>query len=108
MSEVFGYIADILKMMKASSTMLAFDRQVQLDNKKHWLVACIALILIVISLAIGFGISASNNEMEFPASAWIDGNNSEHRQSRESILGNYSMAAVATDGGSNVCAQIGK
>jgi len=61
------------------------------------------VVLLVIFLAIGFGVSASHDELDlFEKSGKGDG------MERESILGNYSKAAVASDGGSAICSQIGR
>ena len=80
------------------------------------------MVLVVICLAIGFGISASNvndelNQVEKPLQPSADDlpaptDDDEGQQGqkvvRQSVLGNYSTAAISTDGGTNVCPQIGK
>ena len=63
---------------------------VDFSNKKHWTVVAIALVVLVIFLAIGFGVSASHNdELDlFEKSGKGDGMGKRNR--RESILGKSS------------------
>lgn len=68
-------------------------------SKKHWIVVCTAMLLLATFLAIGFGISASQ---DVPTES-----NSGFQRKSNSVLGNYSVAAVAADGGT-ICAQIGR
>ena len=63
-----------------------------------------AILLVVIFLAIGFGVSASNDAVAGRAELEKERSRSPRR---ESLLGNYSKAAVAADGGA-ICAQIGR
>ena len=81
-------------------------------SKRHWLVVAAAVVLLVIFVAIGFGVSASSSNMDAAeldlfekSTTSVDG---MARNRRESILGNYSKAAVASDGGEAICSQIGR
>ena len=76
----------------------------------------VAVVLLVIFVAIGFGVSASTgNPMDSEeldlfekSSTSRTSENGMARNRRESILGNYSKAAVASDGGEAICSQIGR
>ena len=65
------------------------------------------MLLLVSLLALGFGLAASNDDLG-------DGLDLENtgrivnQKNHESVLGNYSTAAVASDGAGPVCATIGK
>ena len=75
------------------------------QSKKSWTVVGVSILLLVSLLALGFGLSASNNEDTLQAVQEDLGTSSE---THESVLGNYSTAAVASDGAGPVCATIGK
>jgi len=84
-----------------------------MGNKKHWAVVAAALVLLVIFLAIGFGVSASSDynvedELDLYEKSENAGDGMGNSLLRESILGNYSKAAVASDGGAAICSQIGR
>ena len=86
-------------------------------SKRHWVVVAMAVVLLVIFVAIGFGVSAStgnpmdSEELDLFEKSSTSRTSSEDgmaRNRRESILGNYSKAAVASDGGGAICSQIGR
>ena len=85
-------------------------------SKRHWLVVAAAVVLLVIFVAIGFGVSASSSNMdvaeldlfEKSSTSRTSSEDGMARNRRESILGNYSKAAVASDGGGAICSQIGR
>ena len=85
-------------------------------SKRHWVVVAVAVVLLVIFVAIGFGVSASSSNMdvaeldlfEKSSTSRTSSEDGMARNRRESILGNYSKAAVASDGGGAICSQIGR
>ena len=69
------------------------------------------MVLLVSLLALGFGLSASSddtNGLEANLEAKDGARGFTNQKNHESVLGNYSTAAVASDGAGPVCATIGK
>ena len=81
------------------------------QSKKSWIIVGVSILLLVSLLALGFGLSASNNEEDAVLSGLQNEDNLgafTNSENHESVLGNYSTAAVASDGAGPVCATIGK
>jgi hypothetical protein len=79
------------------------------QRKKYWTILGLAMLVLVIFLAVGFGVSASNVSQEAPIIIGSDGGGDGDalaKPTSNSLLGNYSNAAVAADGGAP-CAMIG-
>ena len=59
---IICYIAFLLDFPFKNQNLISFCSS-DMGNKKHWAVVAAALVLLVIFLAIGFGVSASSGKV---------------------------------------------
>ena len=94
--------------VKSADRFTRFTTRLLWDlDRKHWIVVGVAMLIIILFMGLGFGISKSNvdTELSDTINEIVEPSNNEYP---ESILGNFSKAAIAADGGSNVCPKIGR
>ena len=84
------------------------------NQKKHWIVMGVSIIILITFLGIGFGLSGSSpstglDEVAIPKPRLNQtaSTSTEKPVIVDSALGNYTHAAVAADGGA-ICAKIGR